>query len=311
MRTNLYLHRLVHTAILVIPAVGVLIVHITHNVHFAGGHLQQCIGGHVSEARAIVCAGSPQVSPLLGGQDDGDMYVCPFVCIAHIYQHTYTNNHMLTQRNQRTTTNKQESKQALIQYNDFYVSVYIHTHTHTCMHSKTFKHVYIYAHMHIYAYIRTHARTHAYLDLHPRSAVLHGQLTEEHRGGLQVDSFVLNAHQNDPEGTVPVDGQLQLQRPDQVTHHLPALTAVGSDRLDGGPVVMPGVEVVPGHLVHADGAGGLHLGIDARGEDAGEIEFVDIEHGSVAIVEHQGMTQAIGLFVVDTIVLEHVKELLV
>jgi hypothetical protein len=60
---------------------------------------------------------------------------------------------------------------------------------------------------------------------------------------------------------------------------------------DGGPVVMGGIQIVPGHFVHAYGKHGFEFGIDALVDNLGDDQFVYVKDGGMSQIENQGMSQ--------------------
>ena len=102
-----------------------------------------------------------------------------------------------------------------------------------------------------------------------------------------MDSFVFDAHQNGPERIVPVDGHRQGHRLDDVVNDRTHCVAIGLDLVKRRPVVMRVVEIVPGHLIDADGKHGFEPGIDSPGHDLGNDELIDVESRRVPDIENQ------------------------
>ena len=119
-------------------------------------------------------------------------------------------------------------------------------------------------------------------------------LADQHRGGLQVDALVLHAHHDGPPGVVPVHGQRQRGAVDQAHDQRAHAVAVGLHARHAGPVVMRLVQVVPAHLVHADGEHRFELRVDALADQAREQQLVDEEGGRVAVVKNQWVAQRDG-----------------
>ena len=88
---------------------------------------------------------------------------------------------------------------------------------------------------------------------------------------------MFDPHHDRPEGVVPIDGQLERKCLDHMINHCPDLVAVGLDLGDTWPVIVVVIQIVPRHLVNADGKQRLVLGIDALLDDLGDDQFVDVK----------------------------------
>mmetsp|Transcript_27756 Transcript_27756/g.86019 ORF Transcript_27756/g.86019 Transcript_27756/m.86019 type:complete len:779 (-) Transcript_27756:54-2390(-) len=130
--------------------------------------------------------------------------------------------------------------------------------------------------------------------------VLHRELAHVDGGGLEVDALVLAAHEHGPEEGVRVvvggvlEGERQRHRVlgEEVVDALAQGAAVLPHVSDGGPVVVRLVQVIPRHLVDADGERLLELVVDAGGE-AGEGDLVQVERRGVAEVENERVAQLV------------------
>ena len=106
-----------------------------------------------------------------------------------------------------------------------------------------------------------------------------------------MDPFVFDPHQDHPEGIIPVDGHRQGHGPDGLVHDAAHGVAIGLDLAQRRPVVMRGVEVIPRHLIDADGEHRFEAGIDPLVRDLGDDELVDIEGRRMPEIEDQGVPQ--------------------
>ena len=84
-----------------------------------------------------------------------------------------------------------------------------------------------------------------------------------------MDALMLDAHQYGPPGMLPGDRQGQGQGGDERVHGRAHLAAIGTDFLHPRPVVMSLAQIVPAHLVHADGEHRLETRMDALTQQAG------------------------------------------
>ena len=109
-----------------------------------------------------------------------------------------------------------------------------------------------------------------------------------------MDPFVLDAHQDHPERIVPMNRHRQGQGPDGLVDNAANGITIGPDFVHGRPVVVRGVEVVPGHLIDADGEHRFEAGIDPLVRDLGDDQLVDVEGGRVPEIEDQRVPQRFG-----------------
>lgn len=98
---------------------------------------------------------------------------------------------------------------------------------------------------------------------------------------------------------------------DHIQDHLLHLGPELPRLLDGRPVVVALIEVVPVHLVHSHGKHLLVFGIDAGFDGAVVEQFVDVEGGGVSEVEDEGVAQGLGAHVVGGVRLQQVEQFLV
>jgi hypothetical protein len=68
------------------------------------------------------------------------------------------------------------------------------------------------------------------------------------------------------------------------------------------------VQVVPTHLVHADGEQGFQPGVDAPVQQSGQHQLVDEEGGGVTQVEDEGVAQADGLAGIGQVVGQQLEQ---
>jgi len=140
---------------------------------------------------------------------------------------------------------------------------------------------------------------------------IEAMLAYQHRGGLQVDALMLDAHEYRPEGIVPTDGQGQGRLADHPVHRLPHPAPVVPDRRHWRPVVVGLIQVVPAHFVHAHGEHGLQPRVQALLHQAGKDELVDEKGRRMPQVEDQGVTQADRFTVIGLVLRQQLKEGLV
>ena len=127
---------------------------------------------------------------------------------------------------------------------------------------------------------------------HPVQALL----ADQHGGRFQMDALVLHAHHDGPPGVGPVHRQGEGRAVDQAGDQRAHPVAVGLRAGNAGPVVVRLVQVVPAHLVHADGKDGFELRVDALGDQPRQQQLVDEEGGRVAVVKNQRVAQGDGFF---------------
>ena len=71
---------------------------------------------------------------------------------------------------------------------------------------------------------------------------------------------------------------------------------------------MRAVEVVPAHLIHANGEHGFKRRVEAKVDQSGHVQLVDVEGGGVAEVEDVRMTQRLRLKIKRRIVGQYIKQ---
>jgi hypothetical protein len=81
---------------------------------------------------------------------------------------------------------------------------------------------------------------------------------------------MFDPHHDRPERVVPIDGQHEGKRLDHMINHRPDLVTVGLDLGNAWPVIVVVIQIVPRHLVDADGKQRLVVGIDAFFDDLGD-----------------------------------------
>ena len=116
-------------------------------------------------------------------------------------------------------------------------------------------------------------------------------------GGLDMDPLVFYPHQNDPPRTLLPDRQCHRQRGDLFVDQFSYLIAVSPDRIHFRPFVARPFEVIPGHLVDADGECRLELRVDPLVYHPGDHEFIDKKSGRMAKIEDQRVACRLGLFI--------------
>ena len=122
---------------------------------------------------------------------------------------------------------------------------------------------------------------------------------------------MLYAHQDDPGRALPVDGQGERHPPDEVANQCADFGPITAQFGDLGPVVVGLVEIVPAHLVHADGDHGLDAGIETAVDEARRQQLVDEEGGGVAVVEDEGVAQGDRLVEPGPLIGQAVKQAVV
>ncbi|MPN07359.1 hypothetical protein SDC9_154625 [bioreactor metagenome] len=78
-----------------------------------------------------------------------------------------------------------------------------------------------------------------------------------------MNPFVLNPHHDNPKRAFPINGKRQRSSINNTENSFFGFVPVIVNFGDGRPVVMIIVEVVPAHLVHANGKSGFEFRIDA------------------------------------------------
>ena len=81
--------------------------------------------------------------------------------------------------------------------------------------------------------------------------------------------------------------------------------------LPGRPVVMPFIQIIPGHFVNTDGKHRLEVRVDPLVYDPGDIQLVDKEGGGMAEVEDQRVAQPVGAQVKSVVISEGFVQLFV
>ena len=126
-----------------------------------------------------------------------------------------------------------------------------------------------------------------------------------------MDALVLDPHQDHPGRALPGDGQRQRHGQDVAGHQLPHPGAIGAQGSDRGPVVDALVQVVPAHLVDADGHLGLDHWVDPLPDLAVGQQLVHEESRGVPEIEDQRVAQRDGLGEVAPLVGDAVEQPLV
>ena len=85
-------------------------------------------------------------------------------------------------------------------------------------------------------------------------------------------------------------------------NHNPDLVTVGLDLGDAWPVIVVVIQIIPRHLVDADGKQRLIVGIDAFLDDLGDDQLVDVKDRGVTQIENQRMAQRLGTQVESLVV---------
>jgi hypothetical protein len=112
-----------------------------------------------------------------------------------------------------------------------------------------------------------------------------------------VNTFVLNAHKNDPHVGVPVDLGLSSLG-DEIRDHLSDSVTIGLGVLDGGPFVMGLTKIIPVHLINANSKHPFIRFIDPFADKPFINKFIDKESSSVSVVENQWVSEGFGLGVI-------------
>ena len=109
-----------------------------------------------------------------------------------------------------------------------------------------------------------------------------------------MDALMLDPHHDGPERVFPGDRQIHGHAADQPVNQLPDLVTVCLDLLPRGPIIMAGVQVIPGHLIHPYREHGFKARIDTGADESGNVQFVDKKGGGMPEVKDQRVTQAVG-----------------
>ena len=144
-----------------------------------------------------------------------------------------------------------------------------------------------------------------------RLDVLERVLADQHRRGFQVDSFVLDAHQDDPPRVAPGDREGQRLAADQLLNRRSNRLAIGPDLVHTRPLVTALVEIIPTHFVDTDGKHRFETRVDALLDPAGQQQLVDEESRRMAEVEDQRMAQADRLPEIRLIAGQHLEQLFI
>ena len=136
-------------------------------------------------------------------------------------------------------------------------------------------------------------------------------LPHDHARRLQVDPFVLDSHEDHPGGRVGADREVERHPLDEGVDEPAQLVAIRAHGPHRRPVVVGRVEVVPRHLVDADGEHRLEPGIDPLGNQAAGDQLVDVEHGRVAEVEDQRVPERLVALVVRRVVADQGEQAVV
>jgi hypothetical protein len=112
-----------------------------------------------------------------------------------------------------------------------------------------------------------------------------------------MNSFMFNAHQDDPHVAVPVDLSL-FTFLYQFYHHLLYLVSVTLRIFHRRPFVMGFAQIVPVHLVHADCEHPFVRFVDSFVDEAFIHQFVHKKGSSMAVVEYQRVSQGLWLAVI-------------
>ena len=112
---------------------------------------------------------------------------------------------------------------------------------------------------------------------------------------------MLDPHQDHPGGGVRADRQLERHRWMKASMSS-RIVADSRARLHCRPVVVRRVEVVPRHLVDADGEHRLEPRVDPLRDQPARDQLVDVEHGRMGEVEDQRMAERLVAFVIRGVV---------
>ncbi len=126
---------------------------------------------------------------------------------------------------------------------------------------------------------------------------VNGHPSNNHSWCLQMYSFMLNSHQNDPEWAVPIDfGIFTLVYKFQ--NHCLDFVSVFFCLFHTWPLVMCLVQVIPIHLVHSHCKHWLKTRVDSFRYEACIQHFVNKKWGRMSVVEDQWMPQRFIFFVI-------------
>jgi hypothetical protein len=126
-----------------------------------------------------------------------------------------------------------------------------------------------------------------------------------------MNPLVFDPHEDHPRRLVGRDRKREWHRLDEIVDKLPHRGAVALHGLDGGPVVMGRVEVVPRHFVDTHRHHRFQPGIEPGGDVAAGGELVDVEDGRMGEVEDQRVPQRLVPLVVGGVVADEREEPLI
>ena len=138
------------------------------------------------------------------------------------------------------------------------------------------------------------------MRLRPFRRALHQhqrQFVDQHGGGFQMDTLVLEAHEQHPQGMVLSDrwvtGFQAGMGLDHPPHDSIDLPPIGMDFPDAGPAHLVLGHVVPAHFVHPGLEQSLVVGVERLIEQTGDPQLVDVQRRWMTVVENHRVAQVV------------------
>lgn len=105
-------------------------------------------------------------------------------------------------------------------------------------------------------------------------------------------SLMLNPHHDYPSIRVPTD--LRTDPINHSQHNILDGLPIISHLADSGPVIVVLIQVIPVHFVNSDCKDGLEFRVYSLGDQTFVEQLVDVQAGSVTVIEDEGVPQGLG-----------------
>ena len=100
-----------------------------------------------------------------------------------------------------------------------------------------------------------------------------------------MNTLMLNAHQDHPGRALPADRQRDRHGLDQIADQRFNTSTVFTDFINGGPVIVTVIEIVPAHLIHTNRHHRFDTIVQTRINEASGHQLINVEGGGVTKIE--------------------------
>ena len=119
---------------------------------------------------------------------------------------------------------------------------------------------------------------------------------------------MLDSHENHPCCRVLPDRKFQGHLENEFIDPFSHRSAIVPHAVDGGPVVVALMKIIPRHLVNADSHYGFYLGVDACGNESTSDQLVYKKNSRMSPVKNQRMAERFVAIIKRFVVLNQRKE---